>query len=760
VIKKFYSFFPSSGWKAAVTGVILIILFLATLTGVFFNSGLPVFINAFIGLLAGVITLLIAGAFLFLIRKLFIKIPTAVVIVFLAATITLAGLQTFFRLPNPVFYGGGILFILLTALLCNYLRLLITSGVSSLSKHQKIISSIVIITWCLAFGGSMYWLMKKGNYDLKVEELTDHVLPNPLDLENPAAKGNYSVKHIFYGSGKNKRRPEYGKEANLITPTVDASLLLPEWKDFKKKMREWYWGFGVKEFPLNGSVWYPEGDGPFPLVLIVHGNHGMEEYSDPGYAYLGELLASRGFITVSVDENFINATWSGDFVGKEMQTRGWLLLQHLNVWSKWNGAKDNLFFNKVDMKQIALIGHSRGGEAIAIAAAFNQLDFYPDNASVKFDFHFDIRSLIALAPTDRRYTRRLKLNNINYLTLQGGYDSDEPSFFGMRQAERITYNGDQYYFKSGLYMPGANHGQFNSVWKQDANPPYSWMLNEKPLITETDQQEAAKVYISAFLETTLRNKKEYVPLFENWAYGKNWLPKGQYLNRFEDNKFIEVAGYEEDIDLTTGSTNQTTIDGQQLKVWREAELFYRDGKDKQANSAVIIGWKNDKEQKEKSSYSIYLPVSFAASHSLEENDAFTFAFSEGHPKELKDEKKEGEEKPKEKKAEEPKIKTDFIIVLEDSLGTTASLNAREVIQLLPRWEIRYLKLKDQNTTQFGDLWEPTLTNYQLPLDLFVQKSPQLKVLALKRIEFRFDRSPSGVIILDKIGFQKKVSNRY
>ena len=27
---------------------------------------------------------------------------------------------------------------------------------------------------------------------------------------------------------------------------------------------------------------------PAPLVLVVHGNHGMADYSDPGYAYLGE----------------------------------------------------------------------------------------------------------------------------------------------------------------------------------------------------------------------------------------------------------------------------------------------------------------------------------------------------------------------------------------------------------------------------------------------------------------------------------------
>ena len=42
--------------------------------------------------------------------------------------------------------------------------------------------------------------------------------------------------------------------------------------------------------------------------MIVHGNHLMTDYSDPGYEYLGNLLASRGYIVVSVDENFLNGS--------------------------------------------------------------------------------------------------------------------------------------------------------------------------------------------------------------------------------------------------------------------------------------------------------------------------------------------------------------------------------------------------------------------------------------------------------------------
>ena len=43
-----------------------------------------------------------------------------------------------------------------------------------------------------------------------------------------------------------------------------------------------------------------------PVAMIVHGGHSMEVSSEPGYDYLGEHLASHGYVLVSVDQNFLN----------------------------------------------------------------------------------------------------------------------------------------------------------------------------------------------------------------------------------------------------------------------------------------------------------------------------------------------------------------------------------------------------------------------------------------------------------------------
>ena len=115
-------------------------------------------------------------------------------------------------------------------------------------------------------------------------------------------------------------------------------------------------------------------------MLVVHGNHRDLDFSDPGYAYLGELMASRGFIFVSVDQNFINGS-PADFpngMKNENDARGWLLLEHLRLFHEWNEAVDNPFRGLVDMDNIAVMGHSRGGEAAAVAEFFNRLPYYPE----------------------------------------------------------------------------------------------------------------------------------------------------------------------------------------------------------------------------------------------------------------------------------------------------------------------------------------------------------------------------------------------
>ncbi|HEY5220249.1 MAG TPA: hypothetical protein VIJ16_10600, partial [Gemmatimonadaceae bacterium] len=106
-----------------------------------------------------------------------------------------------------------------------------------------------------------------------------------LTAPNPGEPGPYTVEYLSYGSGTDKRRAVFRDSVKIKTRAVDASPFVkmpPE----EAKRRKDTWGFDIKHSPLNGRVWYPEGPGPFPLVVIAHGNHDPTDYSDPGYQYL------------------------------------------------------------------------------------------------------------------------------------------------------------------------------------------------------------------------------------------------------------------------------------------------------------------------------------------------------------------------------------------------------------------------------------------------------------------------------------------
>ncbi|MCZ4142535.1 alpha/beta hydrolase, partial [Escherichia coli] len=144
-----------------------------------------------------------------------------------------------------------------------------------------------------------------------------------------------------------------------------------------------------------------------------------------------------------------------------------LMLEHLKTWDKWNSTEGNPFYGKVNMQRIGLIGHSRGGEAVTTAAAYNEMTSYPEDDNIKFDYHFNIRSIVSIAGTDGQYQpagQPIALKDVNYLALHGSNDMDVSSFAGANQYHRTQFTGNNGFFKPYVYIYGANHGQFNNEW--------------------------------------------------------------------------------------------------------------------------------------------------------------------------------------------------------------------------------------------------------------------------------------------------------
>lgn len=415
------------------------------------------------------------------------------------------------------------------------------------------------------------------------------------DAADPSARGPHRVVSFTYGSGTDRYRPEFAGGAAIRTRTVDATALIDDW-DWS---RRWLWNTDPAALPLNGRVWLPAGDGgPYPLVLIVHGNHGMADYSDEGYGYLGELLASRGYAVVSVDANFLNhSTWEGNLgdLSENITIRAWLILQHVLEIETLSQTEGNLLSGKADLDRIALIGHSRGGQAAMLAAEFDRFFAAEHHADIRIGRDFGIDAVIALAPTDFLVDRRsVSAGNVNYLLLQGAADADVTRFPGDRQFSRVGFqpeDGD-FYLKASLYIQGANHGQFNEDWgRRDLNLPAAWLLNGRDLLAGDDQRQIAKVYVSAFLDTVFGKSDRYLPMFRDYRQASQWLPPTGLVGRYGDSRFAVLADFDEDRIPETGRL-RAVLEAEGDSAWTERDLTDRGGGSRM-NRVAEFAWEGD-----------------------------------------------------------------------------------------------------------------------------------------------------------------------
>jgi hypothetical protein len=614
---------------------------------------------------------------------------------------------------------------------------------AALSK--KIVTVVLGIVSLTLAAGLIYLLVVEGSLKQLVNwKPPAATMPPKLQAPDPSIPGSYRVKTLTYGAGANIRRPEYAPSAVAIkTRTVDASNFFDDFDGWKRWVRRKYWGFDFDKLPLNARVWYPDATGPFPLVLIVHGNHEMAEFSEPGYAYLGELLASRGYIVASVDENFLNSGLFHD-PPKQQPVRGWLLLEHLKLWREWNSAAGNPFRGKVDLNRIALIGHSRGGEAVATAALFNRLKYDPDDSGIRFNYNFSIQSIIAIAPVDGQYKpagEYRHLTNISYLTLQGAHDSDVASFHGSRQWDHISYTQPGPWIKAEIYAYRANHGQFNTVWgRRDWSTPMGWLINTKPLLPPEQQRRIATTYISAFLDATLANRREYLPLFEDWRTGRAWLPDTLYVNRYRDASYVDLASYNEDADLTTTTAPDGRIDSQHLSLWHEERIHWRDGD--RGYNGVSIGW-NRKPKGPLPVYTVTLPPNAAADWKL--NAASTLELSIAP---LDEDAPEEGKKDADDKASGKRESPDFTIELVSTNGVTVSAPASRFAAIPPLLTEKLLKLDLMNDIGYKQNWETIFQTVRVPMSAFPNFDPG----RLATIRLKFDRTPTSVICISGIGF--------
>ena len=135
-----------------------------------------------------------------------------------------------------------------------------------------------------------------------------------------------------------------------------------------------------REMPvsLRGVLAVPEGEGPFPVALVIHGSYPFCTSPNPvddevdiypcppegdlrqyeGFTYLAEALAERGYVAVVPDlsAEFNNGFGFAPFAERTTQ----LIEAHLDAVATGTGFDADVA-GRADLSQLVLAGHSRGG---------------------------------------------------------------------------------------------------------------------------------------------------------------------------------------------------------------------------------------------------------------------------------------------------------------------------------------------------------------------------------------------------------------
>ena len=560
-----------------------------------------------------------------------------------------------------------------------------------------------------------------------------------LTLPDPGERGPMPVATLRYGSGTPGWRAEYRRDAALHTAPVDLADLV-SLGPVARVVRPWALGAGLDAVPRNAVVWYPtEGTGPHPLVLVAHGNANAFIASEDGYAWLGEHLASHGFVVASIDASAFNAVPLLGGLRGENDARALLLLAHLQLWSAWE-ASTAPGMPRVDLDRVALVGHSRGGEAAAIAAALDRIGRLPDDAlaplAERVGGPYGVRAVVAFAPSDGQFRvgdTPTRLVGFDYLVLQGGFDADVSSFVGERQFER-TVPGDGG-LKAAVYIHQANHGQFNDAWgRVDLMPPLGALLRVGAVMPLEDQQRAAAVLVHAFLRSSLLEEEGYRALFTDLRHGAHWLPPASYVLRSSTTDDLTL--FEPTVDPGAGTLPGSVVTGEGLALWRVGDPEYRTGVRREA-TVVTLGWSSD-DGTDPARYRVTLPDDLGtyaqALGTPLERSALTLALGRGRG-------------PLPGGIATPTAALDASVVVTDAAGLSATLPLSFAQGVPPHLPSVVTRLGAFEAVRYRPDAYPLFQRIDLPIAALQAVNPDLDPASIDTVELVFDRVPAGVIAL-------------
>ncbi|MEO8329313.1 MAG: hypothetical protein ABI586_04835, partial [Candidatus Nanopelagicales bacterium] len=277
--------------------------------------------------------------------------------------------------------------------------------------------------------------------------------------------------------------------------------------------------------------------GPRPLVLFLHGRHSTCYRGGPdgnssgdwpcrpnwkpipsyrGYLDAQQLLASQGYVTVSIAANGINGQ---DYQVSDggAQARSELVRHHLDLFDQWNTSGGDPFgsalIGAVDLDRVMLVGHSRGGEGVNRAA----IDTTTNDP-------WQIDSQVLIGPTAFGRQTAPGVDTAVLLPFCDGDVSDLQGQQYIDQARDLFGATPDPALRTSVMVMGANHNFFNKEWTPgDAVAP-AWddwggrdgVCGKKSptRLTPDEQRNVGAVYIASAARAFIRNDPDALALLD------------------------------------------------------------------------------------------------------------------------------------------------------------------------------------------------------------------------------------------------------
>jgi len=377
-----------------------------------------------------------------------------------------------------------------------------------------------------------------------------------LDAAGVAAQG--SSRTLSQGTASNPAAlppaaVDPGKPGKYKTVKGEYSLPAVTLPDFPAKVE------------MKAVVVAPKGaTGERPLALFLHGRHsvcygtptdndgdvawpcpaGMKPIpSYRGYLRAQRLLASQGYVTVSISANGINGQ---DFASDDggAQARSSLIRLHLAHWADWaaDSAGAPAIVQKApraNLSKVLLMGHSRGGDGVNRAA----IDSLTPPPSAADGYHGPVRWKISgtllLAPTLFGHNPEADVPSVVVLP---GCDGDVYDLQGQYSVDGTRGLGTGTALHSAAFVVGANHNYFNSEWTPGlaAAPAGDDWFEDKDAVcgkgkkslrlTPVQQQKVGATYIAAAARLFVMDDDRVLPLLNGSRVRARSVGKARVLS--------------------------------------------------------------------------------------------------------------------------------------------------------------------------------------------------------------------------------------